>query len=164
MLGLTQEELAEAAGVSLSTVNLIENAKQEGYRGLTLSAISRALGWRSDGADLIVRGVIEWPAGQLDFDNVDQLLLDPAKDASGAARLVIDSDDGRRFVDDRVLPDQAEEQLIEDAQRARRIFISAKGTDLDELQRLDPDSYELLMGMAQQALERARQRRDPEDH
>lgn len=46
-LGLTQQGLAAEAGVSLTTVNLLEAGKQTSYRDLTLAAVARALGWPS---------------------------------------------------------------------------------------------------------------------
>src|SRR5689334_18570441 len=56
-LGLTQQEAATRAGVSLSTWNLIETGGQESYRGLTLTAAARALGWRLDAFDRLAEGV-----------------------------------------------------------------------------------------------------------
>lgn len=55
-LGKGQEEIARANGVSLTTWNLIELGKQDNYRELTLSAVFRALGWRGDALDFILKG------------------------------------------------------------------------------------------------------------
>lgn len=42
--------------------------------------------------------------------------------------------------------------------RHESIALSASGVDLDELHRLDPDAYELIIAQAQLALDRARER------
>lgn len=44
-LGWSQRELAERSDVSEPSINVIENARQESYRGITLSRIGAALGW-----------------------------------------------------------------------------------------------------------------------
>ena len=43
-LKLTQEEVAYRAGVSVSTIRLIETVGRDNYRSATLSAVSEALG------------------------------------------------------------------------------------------------------------------------
>ena len=47
-LGLTQQEAADRAGVSLSTWNLLETGNQRRFRPLTLAAIAKALRWTPD--------------------------------------------------------------------------------------------------------------------
>lgn len=44
-LGMTQDELAIASGVSASTVRYIEGATRAGYRWLTLAKLASALEW-----------------------------------------------------------------------------------------------------------------------
>jgi len=44
-LGLSQQDLAEVAGVSLPSVNVLENARQSRYRTWTLRKIGGPLGW-----------------------------------------------------------------------------------------------------------------------
>ena len=52
--GLTQQQLAEAAGVAVGTVRNLENGQRA--RMLTLPAISRALGWIEDSYVLVLEG------------------------------------------------------------------------------------------------------------
>lgn len=54
-LGKAQGDIANEVGVSLSTWSLIETAGRDRYRDLTLSAVFRALGWRSDALDFILK-------------------------------------------------------------------------------------------------------------
>jgi DNA-binding XRE family transcriptional regulator len=44
-LGLTQEDLAEAADVSPATVRKVESGTQAHYRDLTCTRLAQALGW-----------------------------------------------------------------------------------------------------------------------
>ena len=44
-LRLSQPKLAKKAQVSLSTINLLENAKQTSYQSVTIGAVERALDW-----------------------------------------------------------------------------------------------------------------------
>lgn len=42
--GMTQSELAEKAGVALSTISFVENGKHEAVRAPTISKLANALG------------------------------------------------------------------------------------------------------------------------
>lgn len=53
---MSQPELAAAAGLSVQTVRMIEGAKQESIRPLTLGALDRGLKWQVGSAEAIVLG------------------------------------------------------------------------------------------------------------
>jgi len=55
-LGLTQENLAEAAGVSPATVRKLESGSQAHYRDLTCTRLAQALGWDPGALDDLRRG------------------------------------------------------------------------------------------------------------
>lgn len=64
-LGMTQGQLAAAAGVSINTVGNVENGQRA--QDLNLSKIARALGWLPDSFWLILEGgqpVVEEPAAE----------------------------------------------------------------------------------------------------
>ena len=52
----TQQEMSEAAGVSLATWRLLETAGRERYQGLTLRGVTSALGWTPDAIDRLLAG------------------------------------------------------------------------------------------------------------
>lgn len=52
-LGMTQQDAAEQAGLSLATWRLVESAGRDRYQELTQHGVCRALGWRHDAFDLL---------------------------------------------------------------------------------------------------------------
>ena len=72
-LGLTQLDLARAAGVSETTVRVLETARRDSYRRPNLRAIASALGWPDDAIDRIRAGR---PADEQLVDRDDRALED----------------------------------------------------------------------------------------
>ena len=63
-LGLTQESLAEAAGVSPATVRKLESGTQAHYRDRTCTRLAQALGWGPGALDDLRRGGTTAPRPQ----------------------------------------------------------------------------------------------------
>ncbi len=56
-LGLTQVELAQKAGISLDRIQSIEAVRRQGgYRGTTIAALEKALGWDYGSVESILAG------------------------------------------------------------------------------------------------------------
>jgi len=55
-MGRTQQEMAEAAGVSLATWRLLETAGRDRYQDLTTSGVIKSLGWSLDAFDRLLAG------------------------------------------------------------------------------------------------------------
>lgn len=55
-LRMTQQEVADAGGLSLAIVQMLESGRKDSYRGTTLSAIAEALRWEPDAVDLLLNG------------------------------------------------------------------------------------------------------------
>ena len=53
---LTQQELAERAGVTDTTIRVLETARRTNFRSATLRAVSTAVGWTPDSAERVLRG------------------------------------------------------------------------------------------------------------
>ena len=53
---LTQQELAERAGVTDTTIRVLETARRTNFRSATLRAVSAAVGWTPDSAQRILDG------------------------------------------------------------------------------------------------------------
>lgn len=63
-LGLTQEEVAAAGGLSTATLRLIEGAKQPGYRPRVLRDLERGLQWERGSVRSILDGGDPLPAAE----------------------------------------------------------------------------------------------------
>jgi transcriptional regulator with XRE-family HTH domain len=55
-LGMSQLELAQAAGISEAMLRVIERARRTNVRPVTLGAVARALGWTRDSVDRVLAG------------------------------------------------------------------------------------------------------------
>ena len=55
-LGMSQLELAQAAGISEAMLRVIERARRTNVRPATLGAVARALGWTRDSVDRVLAG------------------------------------------------------------------------------------------------------------
>jgi transcriptional regulator with XRE-family HTH domain len=64
-LGLTQRQVAIAAGTTDRYISAIERAERDTYQQKTLRAIARALGWQSGSIDLILAGGDPVPAAEV---------------------------------------------------------------------------------------------------
>lgn len=56
-LAMSQHDAAEAAGVSVPTWGVIENARQDGYKPRTVMRVCRALKWQADAFERIDQGL-----------------------------------------------------------------------------------------------------------
>lgn len=116
-LGMSQLELAQAAGISEAMLRVIERARRTNVRPVTLGAVARALGWTRDSVDRVLAG--------------GDPVLDEDRDRSVAelkrqvAELQARLDEVER--DLRARLDEVERDLGLDAEsRARRDRISAR--------------------------------------
>lgn len=89
-LGLTQPEVQAAGGPSTAAMRIIEKGTQQSYRGSTLRALERALGWRNGSVDDILAGgnaTLTHPGdtGDPDFDSLiawlNRVANNPNRDA-----------------------------------------------------------------------------------
>jgi len=116
-LGMSQLELAQAAGISEAMLRVIERARRTNVRPATLGAVARALGWTRDSVDRVLAG----GDPVLDEDRDRSVAELKRQDAELQARL----DEVER--DLRARLDEIERDLGLDAEsRARRNRISAR--------------------------------------
>jgi transcriptional regulator with XRE-family HTH domain len=67
ILGYGITQLSTVSGLSTSTLDSIENARKTSYDPTTLTALERALGWRTGSVDRILRGLEPLPVEDQDL-------------------------------------------------------------------------------------------------
>lgn len=82
--GWTQAQLAEAIGVSIKTVNSIENGRHRGMRENTKAALEDTLGWMPGDVDRVLRGSA--PRGRADSGGGSVTSLKPSDQAAPVGR------------------------------------------------------------------------------
>ena len=95
-LHLTQQELADRAGLSLAIVQVIEGGRKESYRRSTLVALAAALEWDQEAIGMLLAGA--------DPDSLESggTSVQPSGHADYHSRIMQLPEDQRRIVDDLV--------------------------------------------------------------